>query len=152
MQRGIFIDTKGTVRISNLGEGEHHILLALQKEVDGFIEIVYPKKLPQPFCFVCNDDGMNRRLAPNLIGTALYHSPTDYIAGNIVILKSIRTYEGLDITGLLDDDINILIPLLAELNETNSKVAKKYGAFEGFFQICEDYKKCLEGLAVVTRG
>lgn len=75
--------------------------------VGGWIEVVHPRGLEDPFCFICNEEGLLRDLPLNAIGSLWYGtlqhgSP---IVGNIVVMKEGDTEEGPDIVGLMPGEI-----------------------------------------------
>lgn len=75
--------------------------------VDGWIEVVHPRGLKRPLCFICNEEGLIRDLPLNAVGSlwygALQHGCP--IAGNIVVMKEDYAGEELDIVGLTDKEI-----------------------------------------------
>lgn len=75
--------------------------------VDGWIEVVHPRGLEHPFCFICNEEGLLRGLPLNPIGSLWYGTLQHGhpVVGTIVVMKEGKTEEGLDIVGLTDKDI-----------------------------------------------
>lgn len=84
--------------------------------VGGFIEVVHPRGLPQPYCMVVNEEGLLRGLPHNAHGSLLYGTPEHGypIVGDIVIMQEGWTDEGPDIVGLSDDDVGRIITLLSK--------------------------------------
>jgi hypothetical protein len=109
--------------------------------VGGWIENVNPKGLPYPHSFVCNEEGKLTDLPTNLIGYLLYNSNydltkdlqrgltgmgfSDYIAGDIVLIKIGDTPEGPDFVSLEDDDIPPLMALLEVLKGICDDIRKQ---------------------------
>ena len=84
--------------------------------VGGFIEVVHPRGLPQPYCMVVNEEGLLQGLPHNAHGSLLYGTPEHGhpIVGDIVIMQEGWTDEGPDIVGLSDDDVGRIITLLSK--------------------------------------
>ena len=85
--------------------------------VGGWIEIVHPFGLKNPFVMVVNEEGLIKGLPENTVGCLLYgsHLHGSPIVGNIVIMKEGWTEEGKDLLGLSDDEITKLTKDLVEL-------------------------------------
>ena len=75
--------------------------------VEGWIEVVHPRGLEDPFCFICNEEGLLRDLPLNAMGSLWYGTLQHGcpIAGNIVVMKEGITEEGPDIVGLMPEEI-----------------------------------------------
>lgn len=99
--------------------------------VGGYIEIVRPRRLPQPFCMVVNEEGMLLNLPVNMAGSLLYGTDTHGypIYGDIAILQEGIIDGEPDIIGILEEeavklgvDICIRLKTIGELprweNET----------------------------------
>lgn len=75
--------------------------------VGGYIEVVRPRGLEAPMCFICNEEGLLEGLPMNVIGSLWYG--TRYhgqpIVGNIVVMKEGWTGDGYDIMGLEEQEI-----------------------------------------------
>lgn len=87
---------------------------ALQKAVGGYFDIIHPCNLPRPYCMLVDDDGFIKNNPQiNLTASMLYGyfagKGNDYIVGSVVILKVGETDEGMDIMGLDDAEIEILM-------------------------------------------
>lgn len=81
------------------------------KAVGGYIEVVHPKGLPDPYCMIVNEEGLLQNLPWNLFGSFLYGTiyHGNPIVGDIVILKEGFTTPGeRDFIGLDEDDIKFL--------------------------------------------
>lgn len=77
-------------------------------EVDGYIEVVHPRGLPEPYMMVVNEEGLLQKLPFNTFGSFLYQTALHGhpIVGNIVIAKDGFNDDGeRDITGLSDEEI-----------------------------------------------
>lgn len=88
--------------------------------VDGFIEIVHPIGLLNPYCIIVNEEGIVRGLKINRVGSLLYgsHFHGNPILGDLVVMKTEFTPEGPDIVGLEDDELQHLYKLLKDYSLT----------------------------------
>ena len=105
---------KGLVR--EFGEPAYE---TIGKAVGGWIEVVHPKGLPDPFCMVVNEEGLLHGLPLNLFGCILYDTVRhgNPIVGNIVILKEGFTTPGeRDFIGLDEDDVKFLGAMAVSLS------------------------------------
>lgn len=86
--------------------------------VGGWIEVVHPRGLEDPFCFICNEEGLLRDLPLNPIGCVWYRTAEHGcpICGNIVVMKTGMTEEGPDIVGLMPDEIEKIKAMALELS------------------------------------
>ena len=111
--KGIVVTTnnKATVR-----EFTSPLFESVGDAVGGFIEVVHPRGLPQPYCMVVNEEGLLRGLPHNAHGSLLYGTPEHGhpIVGDIVFMKEGWTADGPDIVGLCDDDVESIITLLTK--------------------------------------
>lgn len=84
------------------------------KDVGGYIEIVRPVLLRDPFVMVINEEGRLRGLPINNIPSILYGAigHGQPIVGDVVFMKEVMTNEEPDISGLDDDDIEQLVHIL----------------------------------------
>ena len=75
--------------------------------VEGWIEVVHPRGLEDPFCFICNEEGLLRDLPLNAMGSLWYGTLQHGcpIAGNIVVMKEDYVDGELDIVGLTAAEI-----------------------------------------------
>lgn len=116
MMKGIVVTTDNKVGVREFGEPLYQ---TVGKAVGGYIEIVRPAGLPHPLVMIVNEEGLLRDLPENKTGCCLYQTFLHGIPilGNIVIMKFMDTPDGKDVTGLSDDDIQALMPMLLMLNE-----------------------------------
>lgn len=86
--------------------------------VGGWIEVVHPRGLEQPYCFICNEEGLRLELPLNPIGCVWYRtSEHGYpIVGNIVVMKEGITEEGPDIIGLMPEEIEKIKAMALEIS------------------------------------
>lgn len=84
--KGLVITTENEMQVREFGEPAYE---TIGKAVGGWIEVVHPKGLPDPFCMVVNEEGLLHGLPLNLFGCILYDTVRhgNPIVGNIVILK-----------------------------------------------------------------
>lgn len=112
--KGIVITTDNKVEVQTF---EEPLYQTIGKAVGGYIEVVHPKGLPEPFVMIVNEEGLLQQLPTNLIGCLLY--ATDQhgipIVGNIVLMKEGWTDEGPDIVGLDPEEITSFFEAMREL-------------------------------------
>lgn len=99
---------------------------SLGKEVGGYIEIVHPKGLPEPLCFVCNEEGLLHGLPLNAFASVLYGT-LDHghpIVGNIVIMREGFVDGEPDLVGLTDEDMCKIESMAADISGGRIKVRK----------------------------
>lgn len=87
---------------------------AIYKVLGGYMEVVHPMLLKQPFCILVNDEGRIKDLPVNEFGTFLYQ---DIIAGNLILVKEGLFGGGRDITGLNDKELDGWIKKLSDTIE-----------------------------------
>lgn len=106
--KGIVITTSGNISIQDFGSPIHETVGAI---VGGYIEVVRPALLKEPYCMIANEDGYGMNLPINPIGSYLYG--TGYhgapILGDVVIMQLGYTSEGPDIVGIPDDTIGTVL-------------------------------------------
>lgn len=61
--KGIVITTDNKVEVQTFGEPLYQ---TIGKAVGGYIEVVHPKGLPEPFIMIVNEEGLLQQLPPNL--------------------------------------------------------------------------------------
>lgn len=91
----------------------------LGAEVGGYIEIVRPKGLPEPLCFVCNEEGLLHGLPLNAFASVLYCT-LDHghpIVGNIVIMREGFVDGEPDLVSLTEEDIVQIRALADEISD-----------------------------------
>lgn len=91
---------------------------SIGEAVGGYIEIVHPRGLEDPLCFICNEEGLLQNLPLNPIGCVWYRTLEHGcpIVGNIVVMKEGMTDDGPDIVGLTDEEIAQVKALATELS------------------------------------
>lgn len=67
--KGLVITTENKMQVREFGEPAYE---TIGKAVGGWIEVVHPKGLPDPFCMVVNEEGLLHGLPLNLFGCILY--------------------------------------------------------------------------------
>jgi len=98
------VTTANEVTIINVEEPLH---ISLREHVGGYIEIVNPRGLRHPFCMIVDEEGRLKYKPRNTVGCVLYetHKHGAPIVGDIVIMRTEQTDDGIDLVGLTDDDI-----------------------------------------------
>lgn len=112
--KGIIITTDNRIEVQ---EFERPLYESIGKIVDGYIEIVHPRGISDPYCMIANEEGLLKDLPINEIGCILYQTFIHGypIVGNIVIMKIGDTPDGSDIVGLEDSEIDLLMPQFSML-------------------------------------
>ena len=95
--KGLVITTENKMQVREFGEPAYE---NIGKAVGGWIEVVHPKGLPDPFCMVVNEEGLLHGLPLNLFGCILY--------------DTVR--HGNPIVGLDEDDIKFLGAMAVSLS------------------------------------
>lgn len=123
MMKGIVITTDNKVGVRQFGLP---LYKTVGKIVGGYIEIVHPKGLPNPYIMIVNEEGLLRDLPLNKTGSVLYQTYIHGypIVGDIVIMKIGDTLDGPDVVGLSDSDIQCLMPEFLKWN-TPMEMEKK---------------------------
>lgn len=112
--KGIVITTENEMSVKDFTRPLHESVGAV---VSGWIELVNPRGLCQPYCMIVNEEGLIAQLDFNTVGSFLYQtyihgSP---ILGNIVIMKHGFTEDGPDIVGLDDEDLSYLTQYIRKI-------------------------------------
>lgn len=106
--KGLVINTENKMQVREFDEPAYE---SIGKAAGGWIEVVHPKGLPDPFCMVVNEEGLLQNLPWNLFGSFLYGTiyHGNPIVGDIVLLKEGYTDAGeRDLIGLDEEDIKFL--------------------------------------------
>lgn len=79
-----------------------------------WIEIVHPKRLPNGFVMIVDEEGLLKPNVLNHVGSWFYESDKhgDPIVGNILILKEEFGDEGAECVGMSDADVDRVFNLL----------------------------------------
>lgn len=102
--KAVVVTTDNEVSIQDFDEPLYR---TVGDSVGGYIEIVHPALLPDPYVMVVNEEGLLEDLPLNSCGSTLYASfiHGSPIVGNIVIMKEGPTEDGeWDILGLADSE------------------------------------------------
>ena len=102
--KALKITTANEVTIINVEEPLH---VSLRAEVGGYIEIVNPRGLRHPFCMIVDEEGRLKDKPLNAVGCVLYETAKhgSPIVGDIAIMRTEQSDDGIDLVGLTDDDI-----------------------------------------------
>lgn len=108
--KGILIKTSGGTFARDYGEP---LFQTVGADVGGYIEIVHPRGLPDPFVMIVNEEGLLMGLRINRTGCALYGTKEhgQPIVGDIVIMKEGWRDGEPDIVGLEGEDFDALAQL-----------------------------------------
>lgn len=112
---------------------ENPLYQTVGEVVGGYIEIVNPRGLKDPFCFICNEEGLLKGLPINLIGSVWYGTLEHGhpIVGNIVVMKEGMTDDGPDIVGLTDAEIQQIKAMATEDSAGNIRDLENEEVIEG---------------------
>ena len=104
MTYGLMISPDG-VQTVDFSEQIHY--KELQKVVGGPIEVVHPRRLPEPYVMICNEVGRLVGLTANPVASWFYETDKhgQPIVGTVVILREEETGEGVDLVSLKGDDL-----------------------------------------------
>lgn len=119
--KGLVITTDSLMRTE---EYTAPLYESIGKTVGGWIEVVHPKLLPDPYCMIVNEEGLLRGLPLNLFASLVCESfrHGNAIVGDIVLLKeSFTDAGGRDFVGLDDDDIKFLGAMAASVRGGRAK-------------------------------
>lgn len=113
--KGVVFTTDGKMFVKEFEQPLHK---SIGEVVGGWIEVVHPRGLKPPFCFICNEEGLLQNLPLNPIGCVWYRTAEHGhpIVGNIVVMKEGMTDDGPDIVGLTDEEITEIKAMAAELS------------------------------------
>ena len=89
------------------------------RTVDGWIEVVHPVQLPEPYCMIVNEEGLLRKLPLNPMGCALCGS---LIVGTAAIMKEGTVDGEPDIVGLDEHDIQTISAVIATASSGKVRV------------------------------
>ena len=103
MTYGLMISPDG-VQTVDFSEQIHY--KELQKVVGGPIEVVHPRRLPEPYVMICNEIGRLVDLTVNPVASWFYETDkhNQPIVGTVVILREEETEEGAELASLKKGD------------------------------------------------
>lgn len=112
--RGVVVTTDGRAYVKEFGYPLHR---SCESTLGGWIEVVYPRGLEQPFVMLVNEEGLPRWLPANLVGSYFYqtHIHGQPIAGNIILMKLGYRNGERDIVGLEEDEAEKLMDMVLKL-------------------------------------
>ena len=91
---GVVVTTNRTMYMKDF---DNPLCDSVEPVLEGYMEMVRPAFLPEPFCMLVNEEGRLKGLPLNEVGSAWYHG---LIVGNIIVMKRGFTEDGPDILGL----------------------------------------------------
>lgn len=114
--KGIVITTDLELSVRDF---EAPLYESIGKAVGGYIEIVHPMGLKEPYCMVVNEEGLLQNLPLNPIGSFWYGTQFHGhpIVGDIVLMKEGVVGCEIDFIGLDDDDTK---SIMAEIESIRS--------------------------------
>ncbi len=86
---------------------------SVEPVLEGYMEIVHPVNLPEPFRMIVNEEGILKGLPLNAVGTVWYEGA---IVGNVIVMKQGMTDEGPDILGLTEEECLKVIGMVSEIS------------------------------------
>lgn len=123
--KGIVITTKNEMWVQEFSEPAHR---SIGDAVGGWIEIVHPMRLEQPYCMIVNEEGMLRNLPINVFGSFLYGVDRHCIPilGDIVLLKEGINSDGEpDILGLDEQEIKHMCDMASTVSSGEIKLGQE---------------------------
>lgn len=98
---------------------------SIGEAVGGYIEVVHPRRLNDPYCMVVNEEGLLIGLPINAYGSYLYCSEQhgSPIVGNVVILKEGFVEGERDFVGLTDAEIQAIADNIIKITHGNVRWA-----------------------------
>jgi len=113
----IVITTKNHIQAKSIQLKDGLLLEGLQEIVGGWVEIVHPLSLDEPYCMIVNEDGLLRGLEVNPIASLLYGTlEHGYpIVGDVAIMKDGYRCGEPDIVGLNKNEIRGICTRLEQL-------------------------------------
>lgn len=115
--KAITISTDNEIKKIEVEQNGEPLYNILHKAVGGYYENVYPKRLPEGYVMIVNEEGLILGLDKNAIGSYLYETDKHGfpIVGNIIFLK-LGVYENeRDVVGLSDEEADELMNLFERL-------------------------------------
>lgn len=101
--KGLIVTTGNEMRLVDYDPPNYDVI---REAVGGWYEHVLPRRLPQPYCMMVNEEGLLQNLPINTLGSYLYQTYVhgSPIVGNIIILKE-GYYQGeRDVVGLTEEE------------------------------------------------
>lgn len=115
--KAITITSDNAIVMTDVANNGKPLYDIVRNTIDGFMENVYPKGLPEGYVMIVDDEGKLKGKPINQVGSYLYqsHIHGDPIVGDVVILK-LGIYQGeYDIVGIPDNEANELMNELHNL-------------------------------------
>jgi hypothetical protein len=83
----------------------------------GYLEVVHPKRLPEPYCMIVDEEGIIKELELNPVGCYLYETDIHRqpIVGDIILMREKMTVDGILLDGLRDSDVDFLMKDIGRL-------------------------------------
>lgn len=123
--KGIVITTKNEMWVQEFSEPAYR---SIGDAVGGWIEIVHPVRLEQPYCMIVNEEGMLRNLPINVFGSFLHGVDRNCIPvlGDIVLLKEGINSDGEpDILGLNEQEIKHMCDMVSAVSSGEIKLRQE---------------------------
>lgn len=124
--KAITISTDNEIKKIEVEQNGKPLYKLMREAVGGLYENVYPKRLPQGYVMIVNEEGLILGLDRNAIGSYLYETDKhgSPIVGNIIFLK-LGVYENeRDVVGLSDEEADELMTFLEETFKKMKEQAK----------------------------
>ena len=119
---GIVVTPHNTMYKQDFGKP---LYAAVKPVLDGYMEIVRPVYLPEPFCILVNEEGILKNLPLNTVGSAWYNGP---IVGNLIVMKRGFTEDGPDILGLTEEECLKVIGVISFMTKGDVRLINTEGA------------------------
>lgn len=101
--KGLIVTTKNEMRLVDYDPPHYDII---REVVGGWYEHVLPRRLPQPYCMMVDEEGLLKSLPVNTLGSYLYQTDLhgSAIVGDIIILKDGYFAGERDTVGLTEEE------------------------------------------------
>lgn len=115
--KAIKVTVGGVISLVDIPDNGRPLYKIIRETIDGYMENVYPKGLPEEYVMIVDEEGKLKGKAVNPVGSVLYgsHMHGDYIVGDIVILKLGYFHGEHDVVGIPDEEANKLMNKFIDL-------------------------------------
>ena len=102
----VVIYSTGLISRVEVKENGKPLYLLIRKIIGGYMENTYPRKLPEGYIMIVNENGKFNGLPVNGVATIIYGNELDFIVGNVIILKFGKFEGESDVVGMTEEEAN----------------------------------------------
>jgi hypothetical protein len=115
--KAIIVSTDNEIKKIEVEQNGEPLYGLIKGAVGGWFENVHPRRLPDKYIMIVNEEGLIIGLSENAIGSYLYETDKhgSPIVGNIIFLKNGMFCGEPDVVGLSDEEADELMTLLERL-------------------------------------